>query len=285
MWNSKKWVSKSNMLQRLFVIISVIFFSFGLLSCKEQKEIKKKSIFDLVNYSIGVSLDPAYFTINSRYYEWSPKREAIEWGFGDGKEIDEQTLVYEKLGLIVHLHKDMVETLELLYDAKAGSYPCQKAFQGMIFVNGKQIPSTSKTEQVEALFSDFDIAKEEGVLKFGSKTEHILLVSNEYPQELLDQVKQHYLEDLRYKNVILLRNTSKKNLTQQDSLKKDFYRIPKGYYPALENYLVKTLKVEDYALMSKNALLVSIHFDPISGYIQKIVVQVGVHKRRYLELM
>ena len=273
------------MLQRLFVIICVIFFSFGLLSCKEQKDVKKQSIFDMVNYSIGVSLDPAYFTINSRYYEWSPKREAIEWGFGDGKEIDEQTLVYEKLGLIVHLHKDMVETLELLYDAKAGSYPCQKAFQGVIFLNGKQIPSTSKAKQIEALFSDFDIAKEEGVLKFGSKTEHMLLVSNELPQELLDQVDQLYMEDLRFKEVEELLFTAKKNLTHHESLKKDFYRIPKGFYPALENYLVKTLKLEDYALMSKNALLVAIHFDPVSGYIQKIIVRVGVHKRRYLELM
>jgi hypothetical protein len=273
------------MLQRLFVIICVILFSFGLLSCKEQKEIKKKSIFDMVNYSIGVSLDPAYFTINSRYYEWSPKREAVEWGFGDGKMIDEQTLVYEKLGLIVHLHKDMVETLELLYDAKAGSYPCQKAFQGVIFLNGKQIPSTSKAEQVEALFSDFDIAKEEGVLKFGSKTEHMLLVSNELPQELLDKVDQLYMEDLRFKKVKELRFESKDDLRYHNSLKKDFYLIPNGFYPSLEDYLVKTLKVEDYALMSKNALLVTIHFDPVSGYIQKIVVQVGVHKRRYLELM
>jgi len=272
-------------LQRLFAIICVILFSFGLLSCKEQKEIKKQSIFDLVNYSIGVSLDPAYFTINSRYYEWSPKREAIEWGFGDGKMIDEQTLVYEKLGLIVHLHKDMVETLELLYDAKSGSYPCQKAFQGMIFLNGKQIPSTSKAEQVEALFSDFDIAKEEGVLKFGSKTEHMLLVSNELPQELLDKVDQLYMEDLRFKKVKELRFESKDDLRYHNSLKKDFYLIPNGFYPALEDYLVKILKVEDYALMSKNALLVAIHFDPVSGYIQKIVVQVGVHKRRYLELM
>jgi len=239
----------------------------------------------MVNNAIGISLDPSYFTINTRYYEWSPKRDAIEWAFGESKEIDEQTLVYEKLGLIVHLHKDMVETLELLYDAKAGSYPCQKAFQGMIFLNGKQVPSTSKTEQVEALFSDFDIAKEEGVLKFGSKTEHMLLVSNELPQELLDQIDRHFMEDLRFKNVKLLRFTPKAKLRYHNSLKKDFYLIPNGFYPALEDYLVKTLKVEDYALMSKNALLVAIHFDPVSGYIQKIVVQVGVHKRRYLELM
>jgi hypothetical protein len=273
------------MLRSLLVVSCLISLAFTCSACREQEETKKQSIFDMVNYSIGVSLDPAYFTINSRYYEWSPRRDDIEWGFGKGKEIDAQTLVYEKLGLIVHLHKDMVETLELLYDAKAGSYPCQKAFQGVIFLNGKQIPSTSKIAQVEALFSDFDIANDEGVLKFGSKTEHMLLVSKEYPQELLDRVEQHYLEDLRFKEVEELRFTAKKNLTHQDSLKKDFYRIPKGFYPALEDYLVKTLKVEDYALMSKNALLVAIHFDPVSGYIQKIVVQVGVHKRRYLELM
>jgi hypothetical protein len=271
--------------RRSLVIFCLILLGFSFFSCIRREKVKKESIFDMVNNAIGISLDPAYFTINTRYYEWSPKREAIEWGFGKGIEIDAQTLVYEKLGLIVHLHKDMVETLELLYDAKAGSYPCQKAFQGMIFINGKQIPSTSKITQVEALFSDFDIANDEGVLKFGSKTEHMLLVSNEYPQELLEQVKQHYLKDLRYKKVKELLFTSKKNLTHHDSLKKDFYRIPKGYYPSLEDYLVKTLKVEDYALMSKNALLVAIHFDPVSGYIQKIVVQVGVHKRRYLELV
>ena len=270
---------------RSIVLLCLILLGFSFFSCRRQEKVKKESIFDMVNNAIGISLDPSYFTINTRYYEWSPKRDAIEWAFGESKEIDEQTLVYEKLGLIVHLHKDMVETLELLYDAKAGSYPCQKAFQGMIFLNGKQVPSTSKTEQVEALFSDFDIAKEEGVLKFGSKTEHMLLVSNELPQELLDQVDQLYMEDLRFKEVEELLFTAKKNLTHHESLKKDFYRIPKGFYPALENYLVKTLKVEDYALMSKNALLVAIHFDPVSGYIQKIIVRVGVHKRRYLELM
>ncbi|HOI25459.1 MAG TPA: hypothetical protein PK581_07700 [Caldisericia bacterium] len=268
-----------------FVVLSCLALLIsGFTSCRKPEKVKKESIFDMVNNAIGISLDPAYFTINTRYYEWSPKREDIEWAFGESKEIDAQTLVYEKLGLIVHLHKDMVETLELLYDAKAGSYPCQKAFQGMIFVNGMQIPSTSKTEQVEALFSDFDMAKEKGVLKFGSKTEHMLLVSNEYPQELLDQVKQHYLEDLRYKKVKELLFTLKDNLSYYDSLKEGFYLVPKGYYPAIESYLVKTLKVEDYALMSKRALLVVIHFDPISGYIQKIVVQVGVHKKRYLEL-
>jgi hypothetical protein len=274
-----------DMLRSLLVVSCLISLAFTCSACREQEEAKKQSIFDMVNYSIGVSLDPAYFTINSRYYEWSPRRDNIEWGFGKGKEIDAQTLVYEKLGLIVHLHKDMVETLELLYDAKAGSYPCQKAFQGIIFLNGRQIPSTSKIAQVEALFPDFDIANDEGVLKFGSKTEHMLLVSNEYPQELLDQVDQHYMEDLRFKKVKELRFESKDDLRYHDSLKKDFYLIPNGYYPSLEDYLVKTLKVEDYALMSKNALLVAIHFDPVSGYIQKIVVQVGVHKRRYLELM
>jgi len=271
------------MLQRLFVIICVIFFSFGLLSCKEQKDVKKQSIFDMVNYSIGVSLDPAYFTINSRYYEWSPKREAIEWGFGEGKEIDEQTLVYEKLGLIVHLHKDMVETLELLYDAKAGSYPCQKAFQGVIFLNGKQIPSTSKAEQVEALFSDYKGINHNGILKFASKTEHMLLVSKEYPQELLDQVKQHYLKDLRFKKVIELLFLSKKTFTSYDTIREGFYATPKGFNPTIEEYLVNNLKVEDYALMSKHPLLVTIHFDPISGYIQKIIIQVGVHKKPYVE--
>jgi hypothetical protein len=150
-------------MKRLFrsslIIGSLLLLCLSLPSCQKQKA---DSIFDMVNYIIGVSLDPSYFTLNGRYLDWSPTREHIEWVFGQGREIDSKTLIYGKIGLIVHLHESKVETLEVLFDSRAGSHPCENPFQGMVFINGVKIPSTTKAEQIKELFPEFDVVHQEG---------------------------------------------------------------------------------------------------------------------------
>lgn len=271
-------------MKRLFrsslIVCCLLLLCLSLPSCQKQKA---DSIFDLVDYMIGVSLDPGYFTINGRYLDWSPSKDNIEWVFGQGREVDSTILIYEKIGLIVHLHENKVETLEVLYDSKAGSQPVDNPFQGTIFINGVKIPSTTKADQIKELFPEFDVVYQEGLVKLASKTEHLLIVSYDYPKETLNEVKQHYLNDLRYKQVRELHFFPKDELTSNDSLKEGFYAVPKGFNPAIENYLVNTLKVDDYSLMSKHPITLSFFFDSDTGKLQNIKVRVGVHKRRPLQ--
>lgn len=262
------------------IVCCLLLLCLSLPSCQKQKA---DSIFDLVDYMIGVSLDPGYFTINGRYLDWSPSRDNIEWVFGQGREVDSKTLIYEKIGLIVHLHEKKVETLELLYDSKAGSQPVEKPFQGMVFINGVKIPSTTKADQIKELFPEFDIAHQGGIVKLASKTDHILFIAKEMPETGRKEIMDYYRKNMKLLRIKEFYLSTNPELNNDESVKEGFYAVPKGFHPAIENYMVNTLKVDDYVIMSKHPITLALHFNSTTGKLQNIKVRVGVHKRRTME--
>jgi hypothetical protein len=257
-----------------------LLLCLSLSSCKKQEI---PSIFDMVDYMVGVSLDPGRITINGRYYEWFPSKSDIQWAFGLGTAKDFQSLVYEKIGIIARHNTRRVHTLELLYDPSAGQYPCENSFQGTLFINGSKIPSDLKASQLETLFPEFKIIKEKDQVKLYSKTEHLLVLPNTVSEEDKNLLNS-FIEERLTNCIIVDRLFPEKERVNQYFRPKDgFYATNKGDNPELEQFLEATLKLDTYKILSKTPIEIIFHFDPLRKNLRHVIINIGVEGKRRIE--
>jgi hypothetical protein len=257
-----------------------LLLCLSLNSCKKQEI---PSIFDMVDYMVGVSLDPGRITINGRYYEWFPSKSDIQWAFGLGTAKDFQSLVYEKIGIIARHNTKRVQTLELLYDPSVGQYPCENSFQGTLFINGSKIPSDLKASQIETLFPEFKIIKEKDQVKLYSKTEQFIVLPHTISDEdknLLDTfIKDTLTEYIMLDHVF----TEKERINKLFRPKEGFYLVNKGDNPELEQFLEATLKLDTYNILSKTPIEIIFHFDPLRKNLRHVIINIGVEGKRRIE--
>lgn len=241
------------------------------------------SIFDLVDYMIGVSLEPGRIMINARFYEWNPTVKDIQWAFGLGTAKNSRILAYEKIGMIIRHNTHRVSSLELLYDPLAGEHPCEASFQGSLFVNGMKISSSTKPEEIETTFKDLKQIRAENQLKVFSKAEEILVVSSDLSIQDRDSIRSFIDNYAENASIIDLVSMEKDRIAGMDSVKEGYFLNQDVQKPWLENYLIHTLQTTDYKFFYKDPIEVDFHFDPETKKLTKVIIKLGIDGTKRIE--
>jgi hypothetical protein len=264
---------------RVILLLSML----GLVLCASScKKVVYPSIFDMVDYSVGVSLDPGRLMINGRLYAWNPLLSDIQWAFGRGTAKSERVLVYENIGLIVQHNEQSVASLEFLYDELAGDYPCNKPFQGSLFVNGLKIHSDLKQGEIEEMFSEYTIIKSPGRVRVLSKAETLLVVPSNINEdlklELIEIINREIgasIDEIVYIDI--------DEIADHASMKLGYYEAENIENKELKALLENNLHIDEYKMLYRHAIAVEFFFDTESKLLTQIVVKIGTGHIKRIE--